>query len=178
MTLESLERVETARMVCERLRTEHIPELTRLYLEPDVARWLYPHEPRPPAAQAAATSVTKSEQHWDRHGFGMWLLRDLHTGEALGRGGLQYTPVTGREEVEVGWAIMPPRWGEGLATELATASIAAAFDTLDLSEIIAYALVENGASRRVMEKTGFSYDSDLVHSGLRHVVYRLRRERC
>ena len=53
----------------------------------------------------------------------MWLLRDRSTGEMVGRGGLQHTFVAGLDEVEAGWAIVPERWGEGLATELAHACV-------------------------------------------------------
>jgi RimJ/RimL family protein N-acetyltransferase len=31
------------------------------------------------------------------------------------------------------------------------------------------------ASRRVMEKLGMAYERDVVHAGLPHVLYRLRR---
>ena len=91
---------------------------------------------------------------------------------APGRGGLQYTFVAGTNEVEVAWAIVPDRWGQGLATELARASVALAFDDLRLREIVAFTLPHNVASRRVMEKSGFEYEGPIVHAGLPHVLYR------
>ena len=30
-------------------------------------------------------------EHWERHGFGIWLLRERSTDELIGRGGPQYT---------------------------------------------------------------------------------------
>ena len=36
-------------------------------------------------------------------------------------------------------------------------------------------MVENAASRGVMEKVGFRYDRELDHAGLPHVIYRLSR---
>jgi RimJ/RimL family protein N-acetyltransferase len=105
----------------------------------------------------------------------MWLLRDRETGEAVGRGGLQYTYTAGLNDVEAGWAIVPERWGQGLATELAQACVEVAFDQLDLLEIVAFTLPTNLASRRVMEKSGFVYERDIIHVGLPHVLYRRRR---
>jgi ribosomal-protein-alanine N-acetyltransferase len=70
---------------------------------------------------------------------------------------------------------VPERWGEGLATELALASVDAGFGTLGLTELIAYALVDNVASRRVMEKAGFTYEREMQHVGLPHALYRRRR---
>jgi ribosomal-protein-alanine N-acetyltransferase len=68
------------------------------------------------------------------------------------------------------------RWGEGLATELALASIDAGFGTLGLDELIAFTLIHNRASRRVMEKAGLSYEREFLHVGLPHALYR--RVRC
>ena len=84
------------------------------------------------------------------------------TGEAVGRGGLQHTLDTGVEELEVGWAVAPARWGQGLATEMAVAAIAYASEELDLDELITYTMTNNIASRRVMEKTGFPYERDIL----------------
>ncbi len=73
--------------------------------------------------------------------------------------------------VEVAWAIVPKRWGQGLATELALASVEVAFDWLGLAELIAFTLPGNLASRRVMEKAGFAYEREIEHAGLPHVLY-------
>ena len=95
-------------------------------------------------------------------------------GRPVGRGGLQYTFTAGLHDVEAGWAIVPERWGQGLATELARACVEVAFEQLGLREIVAFTLPDNIASRRVMEKAGFEYERDIVHVGLAHVLYRRR----
>jgi ribosomal-protein-alanine N-acetyltransferase len=76
--------------------------------------------------------------------------------------------------VEAAWAIVPERWGEGLATELATAAVEVAFGELALPWIVALARPDNLASRRVMEKTGFTYQRDIDYAGLPHVLYERR----
>ena len=53
-------------------------------------------------------------EHWERHGFGMWLLRDRESGEFVGRGGLQWTTVEGEPVIEAGWALIPAWWGAAL----------------------------------------------------------------
>jgi [ribosomal protein S5]-alanine N-acetyltransferase len=166
-----VERLETARLVCERLRMEHLVDVSGLLRDPRVSRTLWPGA-EPPSEQEVVESITDKERHWERYGFGMWLLRDRSSGEAVGRGGLQWAYISDLNDVEVGWAIVPQRWGEGLATELAHASIEAAFGPLGLRSIIAFTLPDNHASLRVMEKTGFEYERDIVHVGLPHVLYR------
>ena len=78
-------------------------------------------------------SVERAEQllgrtldHYQRHGFGVWLAEDRLTGDPVGRVGLAYHRAWPGEP-EVGWWIDPERWGEGLATEAGAASIDYAF---------------------------------------------------
>jgi RimJ/RimL family protein N-acetyltransferase len=175
-TSRALERLETARLLCVRPAPEHGADVSALLGDPRVARTLFASG-EPPGAAEIAASLSAKRAHWERYGFGLWMLYDRRSGALAGRGGLQHTLATGTDEVEIGWAIVPERWGEGLATELAQASVEVAFGTLGLSEVIAYTLTDNLASRRVMEKAGLEYERDLEHVGLPHVLYR-RRGHC
>lgn len=176
MSTGTIDRLETARLICERLRPEHAPEERRLLLDPRVGGTLW-SRPAPPTEAEIIDGLAAKTDHWDRHGFGLWLLRERETGEAVGRGGLQYTHTAGLHDVEAGWAIAPERWGQGLATELAHACVEVGFEQLGLRQIVAFTLPDNVASRRVMEKTGFEYERDIVHAGLPHVLY-VRRPRA
>jgi [ribosomal protein S5]-alanine N-acetyltransferase len=176
VSTRTVERFETARMVCERVALDQAPEHLRLLLDTRVSRTLWPRRASPTAAEILDGLAAKVE-HWERHGFGMWLLRDRETGEMVGRGGLQHTYTAALNDIEAGWAIVPERWGQGLATELAHACVEVGFEQLDLLEIIAFTQPTNVASRRVMEKAGFEYERNIMHAGLPHVLYRRRRER-
>jgi RimJ/RimL family protein N-acetyltransferase len=161
-------------MICERLRIEHLSELSQLLQDPRVSEWLWPHGD--PTDKDMIDLTRQKGQHWERYGFGLWLLRDRQSQAVVGWGGLQWTYVAGLDEVEVAWVIAPERWREGLATEMAEAAIAAAFGPLALREIIAFTLPHNLASRRVMEKTGFVYEREIIHALLPHVLYRRHAE--
>ena len=176
MSIGTIERFETARMLCERLRLEHAAEQSRLLRDPRVGVTLWPR-PEPPTEAELIGGLAAKVDHWERHGFGMWLLRDRETGEMVGRGGLQHTYTAGLNDVEASWAIVPERWGQGLATELAFACVEVGFEQLGLLEIVAFTLPTNAASRRVMEKSGFGYERDIIHVGLPHVLYRRAAER-
>jgi ribosomal-protein-alanine N-acetyltransferase len=174
MSTGTIDRLQTARMVLERLRLEHLDAERRILLDPRVGATLW-GRPKPPTEAEIADGLAAKVAHWDRRGFGMWLLRDRETGALLGRGGLQYTYTAGLHDVEAAWAIVPDRWGQGLATELAFACVDVGFEQLGLREIVAFTLPDNIASRRVMEKAGFEHERDIVHVGLPHVLYRWRR---
>jgi len=167
------ERLETPRLVCERLRDDHADELPRLLQDSRVARTLSATGEPPTQAEIVMTLAAKIA-HWERLGFGLWLLRDRATGEMVGQGGLQTTFVDACNQIEVAWAIVPERWGQGLATELAQAATRVAFEDLGLEQIVAFTLPDNPASRRVMDKSGFVFEREILHAGLPHVVYRCR----
>jgi RimJ/RimL family protein N-acetyltransferase len=162
-------------MVCERLRPDHAPDLISHLRDPRVSRWLRPELSGPPSEVEVIEGLAGKVAHWERHGFGLWLLRDRVTGAMVGRGGLQHTFVAGIHEVEIGWSVVPERWGEGLATELALVSVRTGFEDLGLPTLVAFTLPDNIASRRVMEKVGLAYEREIEHSGLPHVLYRRRR---
>ncbi len=171
MSTRTIARIETERLLCERMTPDDEQDLGVLLRDPRVAPTAWPTPGGPTNVEVSANLAAKIE-HWERHGFGMWLLRDRVTGAMVGRGGLQWTHATGADEVEVGWAIVPQRWGHGLATEMALAAVDVAFDELRLQSIIAFTMPHNVASRRVMEKAGFAYERDIVYVELPHVLYR------
>jgi [ribosomal protein S5]-alanine N-acetyltransferase len=115
----------------------------------------------------------QSAQH-ARDGYTLWVWRELDSGELIGQIGLQPTEVEGEPAVEVGWSVAPERWGEGFATEAARASIAWGFDRAGLEEIVSFAMIENAASLRVMEKLAMSYEREFLRAGLPHSLYRIR----
>jgi RimJ/RimL family protein N-acetyltransferase len=119
--------------------------------------------------------LTRNLEHWAEHGFGLWIFRDRVSGAFVGRGGLRHVILEGRSEIEVTYALARDAWGKGFATEMATASLDVGFRQLALQDIVAFALPDNLASRRVMEKVGFRHERDIVYDNLRHVLYRRRK---
>lgn len=116
--------------------------------------------------------LARDRAHWQTHGFGPWCLTDRETGEFIGRGGLNWTRVDGEDMVELPWAVHLRFHGLGYATEEATAAIEAARQA-GIDRIVSLTLVENRASRRVMEKIGLDYAGQVPHAGLSHTLYML-----
>jgi RimJ/RimL family protein N-acetyltransferase len=164
------EQFDRGRLRYERIDAGNLDELRPVFLDPVMGRTLWA-TPQPPTEAELTVQLTRSAQHWEDHGFGPWLLRDPETAATVGRGGLQRKTLEGEDEIEVGWAIVPARWNQGLATELAHTSVDMAFGPLALKRIVAFTLPHNLASRRVMDKAGFAYERDIVYAGLPHVLY-------
>lgn len=79
----------------------------------------------------------------------------------------------GQDEVEVGYSFDSACWGRGLATEVATACLEIARDTLRLPSVVAVTLPTNQRSQRVMSKIGMRFEREVDHAGLPHVLFRI-----
>ena len=94
-----------------------------LLLDPDVSRWLRPSPEAPFTRSEADSWLTGDRRHWEERGFGPCLLCDRADDSFVGRGGLRWTEVAGERCVELTYALVSERWGQGLATEAARAAV-------------------------------------------------------
>lgn len=170
--MTSIDAFTTKRLLAERVRSEHLGSLRRLWRAPKVMATLSGFR----TEEEIQMVLQKYLDHWERTGFGVWIFRDKETDRFVGRAGLRHVKIEGKDEVELLYALLPEFWGQGLATEMAEAIVAIGFEQLGLKEIAVYTLPDNRPSRRVMEKAGFVYERDIVHAGRPHVLYRIKRE--
>jgi len=117
--------------------------------------------------------LERAADHWKSHDFGLWTWRQHPARDFVGYGGIKHANVEGRDELELAYAITSDHWGKGFATEISRAALKHAFDTLHPARIVAFTLPHNRASRAVMEHCGFTYDRDITHANLPHVLYIL-----
>ena len=62
---------------------------------------------------------------------------------------------------ELGYDLSRPYWGRGIATAAVAATITSAFAETELNRVEAFTRVDNFASQRVLEKTGFTNEGRL-----------------
>jgi RimJ/RimL family protein N-acetyltransferase len=163
--------LETPRARGRRPSPADLDELAALWGDPRVGATLAGVRSREQSGAALQSFLTQ----WELRGFGPWIFRMRDSGAFAGYCGLRDTEVSGGGGVELLYALRPELHGKGLATELAQAVVACAFDVLGLPELVCFTQPTNAASRRVMEKAGFRYERDVVHAGLPHVFYRRSR---
>ena len=161
----------TARMRAEPIGPQHRDGLIALLADPRVGETL----------GGVATpdlvdgQIARMREGFAADGFGIYAFLDRETGELVARGGVQRTTFDGADEVELAWAVVSARWGQGLATELGAACVELAFGPLALPDVVAFTLPHNTASRRVMEKLGMTYEKTAEYKVYGpHVLYRLR----
>ncbi len=96
--------------------------------------------------------------HWwqaRRLGFGCWTVR--HEGRVVGFGGLNDDPLEPGYGPEVAYFFAREAWGKGFAGELVAASLDRARE-LGLPAVRAFVHPANAASRRVLERAGFTVE--------------------
>jgi [ribosomal protein S5]-alanine N-acetyltransferase len=95
----------------------------------------------------------------------------LKGGEFIGTCGFSPCELNGQKEIELGYRLLLKHWGKGYATEAARAVIAHAFNGLTRKQVFAFAIEQNPASLRIIEKLEFKYQSPLMYAGLEHRLF-------
>jgi [ribosomal protein S5]-alanine N-acetyltransferase len=166
--------VETKRLLLRRLQpTDMDAYFERIYADPEVMRTLPTRAPIT-REEFNARIPTFMIDHWTQHSFGPWAVIHKADNEFIGHCGLRYWP--GSSDVEVFYALDKRYWGKGLASEGAQASLWYGFEHLKLERIIAAAMVDNTASRRVLEHIGMRYTEDFTFAGLTVAKYVIARD--
>jgi RimJ/RimL family protein N-acetyltransferase len=166
--MEFPQRLRTQHLLLSRIERSDLDDFTRMRSDPQVTQVLGVTD-----SQQAAALIHQLTEHWQRHGYGWWIARDPDSGAFLGCGGLRSGTVEGMRVTEVAYGFLPEYWGRGDATELVRVGVAQGFIRLGVRDIVSFVLPENSASRRVMEKAGFTCELEMIHAGRPHVLYRL-----
>lgn len=115
-------------------------------------------DPIPESGQMGAQWLQLHRERFRQQTGIRWAIVPKGSTESVGSIGLT---ITSKEEriAELGIVIGRAHWGKGIGTSAARLVVRYAFDTLGLAEIRAEFLQSNVASRRVLEKLGFHFQS-------------------
>jgi RimJ/RimL family protein N-acetyltransferase len=164
------EQLMTPRLSLDRPTPAVIPDVYRIHRDPVACA----HNPSDRLATRgeAEDRYHAWDAHWQRHGFGYWVVRRLGDGPdhgpdhapqlapddlpgaAVGFCGLKLMRLHGRDVLNLFYRLDPPVWGDGLATEAATAVVAWARTHLPGYPVIARVRPDNVASGRVASRAG------------------------
>ncbi|MDP1546331.1 MAG: GNAT family N-acetyltransferase [Anaerolineales bacterium] len=93
---------------------------------------------------------------YEKNGFGLSLVTLKETGESIGMCGLIKRDAL--DDVDIGYAFLPPFWSKGYAVEAAQAMKGYAKEKAGLKRLVAIVDPVNEGSIRVLEKIGMSYE--------------------
>lgn len=165
-------KLETERLLLRHFDPDDLDPYTgRIFGDPEVMRFLPRRDA--PARDRAQRTIDFFNDQWNWFPYGPWAVVEKASGELIGHCGLRFIPEI--RETEVLYAFGKDFWGKGYATEAARASVEFGFCRTGLERIIAIAVPENTASRRVMEHCGLHYEKDLRLFDMDCVYYSLNQ---
>ena len=115
-------------------------------------------------------------RQWERRGYGQWCVIEKATGDVIGIVGF-YHPQRPWPGVDLGWVIQRSRWGNGFATEAASAALEWVWEQTGIDHVISLIAPNDVRSIRVATKIGQRFeraDEDPVHGEPVH-VYAIAR---
>jgi len=171
--------LNTQRLLLRQWRPEDYPLFAAMNADPVVMEFL-------PGCLSRSQSDAMSDRIRaliEQQGWGLWALESLSTGGFIGFTGLHipgyelpFTPC-----VEIGWRLDRNSWGQGYATEAATAALDFAFEQLHMDEIVSFTAIKNLRSQAVMKRlhmqnTWENFNHPAITKGEpleEHVLYRI-----
>jgi RimJ/RimL family protein N-acetyltransferase len=118
-------------------------------------------------------------RQFEKIGFGMGSVFLKETNEFVGRAGLFHCPdvINNIREIEMGYGILKKYRNKGYATELACGLITWGFKHLNINKIVALSRFDNLQSRRVLEKAGMEYATNVQSEGEDFLLYQIKKSR-
>lgn len=161
--------LETPRLKLRQITQSDCDRLVQLNSDPEVMRYINGGiaSTRAEITDKFLPDVLSYYQEYEKLGF--WAVIEKSSQEFIGWVILrpesrfrlaQLLEVAEPNALELGYRLKKASWGRGYATEVAQAFINAVGSTGEYNKIIAWAIAENKASIRVMEKLGLKLEQE------------------
>ena len=164
--------LETRRLRLRRFRREDVDAIFAI-IGDDVAMQYYPKTFN---RSDAVQWIERNLRRYRQNGYGLFAVTLKDSVEVIGDCGIIKQDIEGEEQIEVGYHFRRDQWGNGYATEAARACMGLAFHVFGADKVISLIRPENVPSRRVAERNGMKLERQVMHYGLPHLVYAMRRE--
>lgn len=128
------------------------------------------HFPAPLSRGASNALVATIRRHFLEYGYGLWAVAAPEG--FVGFTGVQWTDITGTRELEICWRLARSAWGQGYATEAATAALSYGLSVVP--RVVSLTALSNTRSQAVMERIGLVRERELDHPR-KDLPDRLRR---
>jgi len=134
--------------------------------------------------EESLTHITAIGNSIRNYGYGLFAAELKATGNFIGFIGFSHPGFTSYFTpcVEIGWRLATPFWGQGLATEGATACLDAGFRNWGLEDVYSFTSIHNHPSEKVMIRIGMTQQGTFPHPTMQpdnwlceHVLYKISK---
>ena len=137
---------------------DDLDDVFRIHGDPRTNR----HNPAGPDRDLGASRARLGEwlEHWDRHGFGYWVVED-DDGAVVGFSGVRTAEWQGRPVLNLYYRFAPEVWGRGVASSVAAHAVRWAAEHHPDRPVLAYTTEDNVGSQRTAAAAGLVRRPDL-----------------
>ena len=157
--------IETTRFYLREKLPSDAKDMYLLNADPEVLQYT---GDTPFRDEAEAKAFIIAYDHFQKHGFGRWVIIDKNTNKYLGWCGLK-RHADGM--VDLGYRVKKEHWGKGIASETANACLDYGFTTLNLDKIVGRSAKANHASIRILEKIGMQFWKEDACDGIQDAIW-------
>jgi RimJ/RimL family protein N-acetyltransferase len=158
--------LETERTFFRKLTLDDVDNVLQIFQDEQAMR--YSPVEKIQGEDAARGFVCWNMENYEQYGYGAWAVVSKASGEYVGQAGI----VPQASAAEIFYAIVPKFWGQGLATEVALASLNYALQECGLPEVIAIIHPENEPAIHVAQKIGMQESGALEYWGRQNRLFR------
>lgn len=162
MTEGKTEILKTDHLVLRVFELSDLDSFAAIEADPVVMRY---QVSGPRLRERVQMSIAWFIQLQEKHGFSLWAVELLQTGEFIGYCGLLAQNFAGHIEIELAYELAKAHWNKGYASEAAGEVRDWAFANLKVPKVISIIDPSNVAAIRVAEKTGMRYVRNLEYAG-------------
>lgn len=163
--------VETEHLLFRPLMLEDLDDLTVLYADPEVMRFLGGPRSRDEVQRVLNRYIREYQIYG--HSFFATILKDDQ--RFIGQCGLLNQEVDELPEIELGYVLARPYWQHGLALEGIQALRDYGFHQLGFPRLISLIPPDNQASIHLAEKIGMKYERDVEQWGQHFCLYAVKQ---
>jgi RimJ/RimL family protein N-acetyltransferase len=155
MDVEGVVVLTTDRLILRTFRTDDLPLYAAMNADPEVAEFL-----GGPATAAYSDEIAAwANECYATNGLGLLAIERARDNQFLGMCGV-HEQAWYPDDIEIGWRLARPYWGQGYATEAAGAWLDHAFGPLDLPRVISITDTDNRRSVAVMQRLGLAFSHE------------------
>jgi RimJ/RimL family protein N-acetyltransferase len=163
--------IETKRLKLREFTEDDVDSLAAIFADHETMKFY----PATKDREETVRWIEKNVERYKKYGFGLWAVVRKDNDEFIGDCGITMQNIDGEEKPEIGYHIRRDYWGQGYATEAASACKEHAFNKLGLEEAFSYMRSDNLASRRVAEKIGMTLRKEYINNGYPTVIYSIKK---
>jgi len=160
--------MKTTRLIFDKFKKSDFINYFSLVKNPDVMRMI---TGKPLSEEEARSKFSTILQVNKAHKeIGYFIVRKLADQQFIG---LAKIVITQEKEAEIGYSLLPEHWGKGYASEISVELVRYSQEQEYINTLIAIIDPENGASRKILQKSNFKLERTGTIEGLAAEFYRL-----